>query len=110
MHKTPHYERCNRDEDDVEWQHVEVDRLVLQRQRLADQHVWMREEVGDVELVLVHWIIKSPRGTGNLRRKDEEENEMSDIHLPDPQPQPLQHWHKLARRDDRNIDEAEQVT
>ena len=49
---------------DIERQHVEIDRLVAQRQRLPDQFVRMGEEVGDVELVLVHRIVEFPARRG----------------------------------------------
>jgi hypothetical protein len=109
-HHGPQHQRRREHQHDIERQHVEIDRLVAQCQCLPDQFVRMGEEVGDVELVLVHRIVELPRGAGDLRRERQEQQDVGDVHLPGSHPEPLGGREQIARLDDRAVDVTGQIT
>ena len=84
--------------------------MYFSEDRLPDQLVRMRQEIEHVELVLVHRIVEAARGAGDLRREQQEQHDVGDIHLDRAPPQPLQRGEKPAAGDDRPVDPADQIT
>jgi hypothetical protein len=71
-HQSPQDQRRSGDQRCVERQHVEVDRLVPQRERLPDQDVGVLEEVMDVEFVLIQGVVEFPNRAGDLGREQQD--------------------------------------
>jgi hypothetical protein len=69
----------------------------------------MGEKIGDVELVLVHRIVEFPGRARNLRRESQEQQDVGDIHLPGPRPEPLGGSQQIAGADDRPVDVAGEI-
>jgi hypothetical protein len=78
-HQAPDDEGRRQDQRDEERQHVEIDRLVAQRDRLTDQDVRVLQEIIDVELVLIHRIVEAARGARDLRGEEQEQQDMRDV-------------------------------
>src|SRR3978361_1281384 len=69
----------------------------------------MLKKVEDVEFILVHRIVGTPGGARDLRREDQEEENVSDVQLPYPLHQPLGGGEKMAAAHRGPIDEAGEI-
>ena len=75
-------------QDDVERQHVEVDRLELQQQALAQRFDGAVDQACDIELVDDLGVAEALRDIADRNDIDHEQDDVGDIELPDPLGQP----------------------
>ena len=75
----------------------------------TDQDVAVFEKIVDVEFVSIHRVVEFPGGTGDLRRKDQEQHDVGDVHFHGAFPQPFGGGEKMAAGDERTVDEAGKV-
>src|SRR6185503_4167798 len=67
---------------DVQRQHVHVDGLELQEQRLNDRDVRIAQEVEDAHLLCIERVVERMRHPGDLGEIDREQEDVGDVDLP----------------------------
>ena len=72
----------NSKQHDIERQHVHVDGLELQQQRLKDRDVGLFEEIEDIHFLGVERIVERRRDIGDLGHEDREQKDVRDVDLP----------------------------
>ena len=80
----PERRRKHQQQHDVQRQHVHVDRLELEQQRLHDRDVRLLEEVQRVHFLGVERILEARRDIGDLGDVDREQEDVGDVDLPGP--------------------------
>ena len=78
----PQHRRKAGHQHDVERQHVHVDRLELQQQRLHQRHVRLLQKFQDVHFFRIERVLEAARHIGDLAHIDHEQKDMRDIDLP----------------------------
>jgi hypothetical protein len=64
----------------------------------------------NIEFIRVHRVVEFPDRARDLRREKQEQHDVSNVHLPDACPQPLEGGEKIAGLNYRTIDVAGQMT
>jgi hypothetical protein len=70
----------------------------------------MLKKIVNIEFIFIHRVVESPHGARDLRREQQKQHDVGDIHLPDARPQPLDGREKIPGANDRTIDVAGQIT
>ena len=84
----PEHRRKQPHQHDVEWQHVEIERLEAQEQALAQRLGGVVDQARDVELVDHLGIAEAQRQIADRGDVDHEQDDVGDVELPDPLGQP----------------------
>ena len=66
---------------DVEGQDIEIDWLILEQKGLPDHYIGTVEKLRDIELVLVHRVVKPSCGASNLSCEEQKQENMGDVEL-----------------------------
>ncbi|MGY4487942.1 hypothetical protein ACVWWR_007133 [Bradyrhizobium sp. LM3.2] len=102
----PEHRRKQPHQHDVEWQHVEIERLEAQEQALAQRLGGVVDQTGDVELVDHLGIAEAQRQIADRGDVDHEQDDVCDVELPDPLGQPRGADEKATLKHHPGIDEG----
>ena len=69
----------------------------------------MLEKIVNVEFIRIHRIVEFPDRARDLRREQQEQHDVGNVHLPDACPQPLGGGDEIASSDDRTVDVAGEI-
>ena len=97
-------------QDDVEWKHVQIDRLELEHQTLAQRLGCLIDKSCDIEFVDDLGIAEPQRQIADRGDIDDEQNNVGDVELPDPLGQTRGADDKAAFQHHSRIDEGGGVT
>src|SRR5260221_7639523 len=63
----------------------------------------------NIEFILIHRVVELPDRTGDLGRKEQEQHDVGNVHLPGPHHQPLGGGEKMATAYNRTVDEPGEI-